>query len=63
MVLLRMHQIEYLQDGQLPEDLSGALLFSSTQLAKLKRRVHVSHSTLCVADGAAALLPVFRLEN
>lgn len=41
-VLLRMHQIEFLQNGRLPEDLSGALLFSSTQLDKLKRRVHVS---------------------
>jgi len=41
-LLLRLHQIEYLQDGQLPSDLSGALLFSNTELDKLKCRVHVS---------------------
>ena len=41
-LLLRLHQIEYLQDGQLPSDLSGALLFSNTELDKLKHRVHVS---------------------
>lgn len=41
-LLLRLHQIEYLQDGQLPSDLSGALLFSTAELDKLKRRVHVS---------------------
>ena len=41
-LLLRLHQIEYLQDGQLPSDLSGALLFSNTELDKLKHRVRVS---------------------
>ena len=41
-LLLRLHQIQYLQDGQLPSDLSGALLFSNTELDKLKRRVQVS---------------------
>ncbi|KAL3160143.1 hypothetical protein ABBQ32_010912 [Trebouxia sp. C0010 RCD-2024] len=38
-LLLRLHQIEYLQDGRLPSDLSGALLFSTAELDKLKRRV------------------------
>ncbi|KAL0027158.1 hypothetical protein WJX79_011044 [Trebouxia sp. C0005] len=38
-LLLRLHQIEYLQEGQLPSDLSGALLFSNTELDKLKHRV------------------------
>ena len=45
-LLLRLHQIEYLQDGQLPSDLSGALLFSTAELDKLKRRVHVSPVSL-----------------
>ena len=58
-MLLRMHQIEYLQDGQLPEDLSGALLFSSTQLSKLKRRVHVSHPTLSAAHGDSTAILYF----
>lgn len=40
-LLLRLHQIHYLQDGQLPSDLSDALLFSNAELDKLKRRVHV----------------------
>ena len=41
-LLLRLHQIHILQeDGQVPSDLSGALLFSSAELDKLKRRVHV----------------------
>lgn len=42
-VLLRLQQIDFLQDGQLPEDLSGALLFSTAQLDKLKKRVQVSN--------------------
>lgn len=46
-LLLRLHQIEYLQDGQLPSDLSGALLFSTAELDKLKRRVHVSPVSSC----------------
>ena len=44
-LLLHLHQIDYLQDGQLPSDLSGALLFSTAELDKLKRRVHVRSST------------------
>ena len=51
-LLLRLHQIEYLQDGQLQSDLSGALLFSNTELDKLKHRVRVScghtHHRQCV---------------
>ena len=46
-LLLRLHQIEFLQDGRLPQDLSGALLFSNTELEKLKRRVHVKSSPKC----------------
>ena len=51
-LLLRLHQIEYLQDGQLPSDLSGALLFSNTELDKLKHRVRVScgHALHCQCD-------------
>lgn len=45
-LLLRLHQIHLLQDGQLPSDLSGALLFSNAELDKLKSRVHVSFTTL-----------------
>ena len=56
MLLLRLHQIEYLQDGQLPSDLSGALLFSNTELDKLKHRVHVSVCCLC-DFGALCSLP------
>lgn len=46
-LLLRLHQIEYLQDGRLPSDLSGALLFSTAELDKLKRRVQVSPVSAC----------------
>ena len=52
-LLLRLHQIEYLQDGQLPSDLSGALLFSNAELDKLKRRVHVSLVVLADCEHAA----------
>lgn len=38
-VSLRMHQIEYLVDGNLPTDLSQALVFSEQELERLKRRV------------------------
>ena len=44
-LLLRLHQVHILQEnGQVPSDLSGALLFSSAELDKLKRRVHVGLS-------------------
>ena len=65
-LLLRLHQIQLLQeDGQVPSDLSGALLFSSAELDKLKRRVHVGHSLSCfwaqrrplvIADGVNFLV-------
>ena len=46
-LLLRLHQVHILQeDGQVPSDLSGALLFSSAELDKLKRRVHVGLTPL-----------------
>lgn len=53
-LLLRLHQIEYLQEGQLPSDLSGALLFSNTELDKLKHRVRVScgHTLQCQREVA-----------
>ncbi|KAJ9527700.1 hypothetical protein QJQ45_025974 [Haematococcus lacustris] len=38
-VNLRMHQVEYLVDGRLPEDLSAALVFSSQELQRLKQRI------------------------
>ncbi|GLC74134.1 Cilia- and flagella-associated protein 44 [Pleodorina starrii] len=38
-VSLKMHQVEYLIDGCLPDDLSAALVFSATQLRRLQRRV------------------------
>ncbi|KAG2482730.1 hypothetical protein HYH03_018361 [Edaphochlamys debaryana] len=38
-VALKMHQVEYLLDGCLPDDLSAALVFSSAQLRRLQRRV------------------------
>eukprot|EP00798_Chlamydomonas_sp_ICE-L_P007462 gene7462-603_t len=38
-VNLRMHQIEYLVDGRLPEDLSQGLVFSNVELQRLKRRI------------------------
>ena len=48
-LLLSLHQIQFLQEnGQVPSDLSGALLFSSAELDKLKRRVHVGHSLGCL---------------
>ena len=67
-MLLRLHQIEYLQDGQLPSDLSGALLFSNTELDKLKRRVHVGFRPALVSllsteiVVAAAFIPVQTLK-
>ena len=39
-VTLSMHQIEYLIDQKLPYDLSQALVFSNTELEKLKVRGH-----------------------
>ena len=41
-VNLRMHQVEYLVDGRLPDDLSQGLVFSVEELARLKRRSGVS---------------------
>nr|A8J1V4.1 RecName: Full=Cilia- and flagella-associated protein 44 [Chlamydomonas reinhardtii] len=38
-VALRMHQIEYLLDGCLPDDLSACLVFSASQLRRLQARV------------------------
>uniref|UniRef100_A0A7S1SJP0 Cilia- and flagella-associated protein 44 n=1 Tax=Tetraselmis chuii TaxID=63592 RepID=A0A7S1SJP0_9CHLO len=38
-VTLSMHQMEYLVDGKLPYDLSNALVFSNTELEKLKSRI------------------------
>jgi len=38
-VTLSMHQMEYLVDGKLPYDLSQALVFSNTELEKLKSRI------------------------
>ena len=40
-VNLKMHQIEYLADGRLPEDLSQGLVFSHEELERLKRRIGV----------------------
>jgi hypothetical protein len=40
-VLLRAHQIECLVDGRLPTDLSGALVFSNAELARLRARIDV----------------------
>jgi hypothetical protein len=40
-VLLHLHQIEYLVDQRLPADLSNALVFSSTDLARLRSRIDV----------------------
>ena len=41
LVLLHAHQIEYLVDGKLPTDLSGALVFSNAELARLRSRIDV----------------------
>jgi esterase/lipase len=41
MVMLYAHQIEYLVDGRLPMDLSGAVVFSNKELERLKCRIHV----------------------
>ncbi|KAK9811670.1 hypothetical protein WJX72_008037 [[Myrmecia] bisecta] len=38
-VTLRLHQIEFLEAGQLPEDLSQALVFSDRELARLQKRI------------------------
>ncbi|CAG9460447.1 unnamed protein product [Pedinophyceae sp. YPF-701] len=38
-VILRMHQVEYLDDGHLPRDLSDALVFSQTARERLKARI------------------------
>ena len=36
-----MHQVEYIVDGRLPDDLSQGLVFSVEELARLKRRIGV----------------------
>lgn len=41
MVMLYAHQIEYLVDGRLPMDLSGAVVFSNKELARLRKRIDV----------------------
>ena len=41
MVMMRAHQIEYLVDERLPTDLSGALVFSNAELARLRNRIDV----------------------
>ena len=41
MVMLRAHQIEYLVDQRLPTDLSQALVFSNTELLRLRNRIDV----------------------
>lgn len=41
-VNLRMHQVEYLVDGRLPDDLSQGLVFGVEELARLKGRIGVS---------------------
>eukprot|EP00879_Flechtneria_rotunda_P013188 GHRR01013773.1.p1 GENE.GHRR01013773.1~~GHRR01013773.1.p1 ORF type:complete len:651 (+),score=294.03 GHRR01013773.1:456-2408(+) len=38
-VALRLHQISHLEGGGLPADLSGGLVFSQQQLARLKQRM------------------------
>jgi hypothetical protein len=40
-VSLRLHQVELLEGRRLPGDLSGALVFSQQQLARLKHRMQV----------------------
>ena len=40
-VMVHAHQIEYLVDGKMPTDLSGALLFSNAELARLRSRIDV----------------------
>lgn len=41
MVMLRAHQIEYLEDDRLPADMSQAVIFSNSELARLRRRIDV----------------------
>lgn len=51
-VLLRAHQIEHLVGGRLPTDLSGALVFSNAELARLARRIDVRRrGPLCIRAG------------
>ena len=40
-VLLHAHQIEHLVDSRMPADLSDALVFSKTQLERLRCRIDV----------------------
>ena len=40
-VSLRLHQVQYHSDQQLPEDLTGALVFGQEQLDRLKARMKV----------------------
>jgi hypothetical protein len=37
-ITLKMHQMEYLVDGQLPDDISMGLVFSNASLRRLKVR-------------------------
>jgi len=41
MVMLHAHQIEYLEDDRLPADMSQAVIFSNSELARLRRRIDV----------------------
>jgi cilia- and flagella-associated protein 44 len=46
-VLMHAHQIEYLVDQRLPTDLSGSLIFSKKELARLWKRIDVCLKALC----------------
>lgn len=55
-VSLRLHQLEFLEARRLPTDLSGALVFSQQQLARLKQRMQVRQGACCSSTPVTAPL-------
>lgn len=58
MVMMRAHQIEYLVDERLPTDLSQALVFSNTELLRLRSRIDVRFACLARGDSLPLLCSV-----
>jgi len=68
LVTLRLHQIKYLEHGNLPDNLDDALVFDRNNIAAIRRTIHSLHDdklalklqkTYLTAPPSCSSLPVY----